>query len=174
MPFSGIVLNLLLAFGQFPVLGDDNLVAGERSHLAGFLGDDDCPGVAGNALLEAGGDQRRFGDQQRHRLPLHVGAHQRAVGVIVLEERNQAGSNGDELLGRNIHVIDPGWLDVNEVAFSPAHYAVGGEFALIVKWRVGLGDDECFLAVGREVINALADACHYRLCDRAFPGNRNR
>src|ERR1035441_1580601 len=63
-----------------------------------------------------------------------------------------------ELLGRNIHVIDTSWLDINEVPFSTTHYAVRGEFALIVKWGVSLGDDECFLAVGGEVINALAYA----------------
>ena len=43
----------------------------------------------GDLLLQTGGHERRLGDQQRHRLPLHVRAHQRAVGVVVLEERDQ-------------------------------------------------------------------------------------
>ena len=99
-----------------------------------------------------GGHQRRFGDQQRHRLALHVGPHQRAVRVVVLQERNQARRHRHELLGRDVHVIHPRRLDVNEVALAPADDPVGSELALVVNRRVGLGDDECFLAVGREVI----------------------
>ncbi len=51
------------------------------------LGDDADAGVAGHAALHAGADQRRLGAHQRHRLALHVRAHERAVGVVVLEER---------------------------------------------------------------------------------------
>ena len=99
MPLLGIVLDLLLAFGQLAVLGDDDLIAGDGGHLAGFLGDDDRAGVARDALFQAGGHQRRFGDQQRHRLALHVRTHQRAVRVVVLQERNQAAATDTSCLG---------------------------------------------------------------------------
>ena len=72
-----------------------------------LLGADDHAGVLGDVLLQAGGDERRLGDQQRHRLPLHVGAHQRAVGVVVLEERDQPGRDADHLLGRDVDVLRP-------------------------------------------------------------------
>ena len=101
-----VVLDLLLAFGQLAVFGDDDLVAGDGGDLAGLLRDDDGARIARDALLEAGGDERRFGDEQRHGLALHVRTHQRAVGVVVLEERNQARRHRDELLRRNVHVID--------------------------------------------------------------------
>ena len=89
MPLSGSCLIFFFAFGQFAVRGDDDLIAGDGGDLAGFFGDDDGAGIAGDALFEAGGHERRFGHEQRHGLALHVRAHQRAVGVVVLEERNQ-------------------------------------------------------------------------------------
>ena len=86
-----------------------NFVSG-YSCLPSFVVDDDpvgvdvddaCPrssaridvaGVDRGAVLEAGADERRLRDHQRHGLPLHVRAHQRAVRVVVLEERDQRRS----------------------------------------------------------------------------------
>ena len=67
---------------------------------------DDHAGIAGHGPLQSGGDDRRLGHQQRHRLALHVRTHQRAVGVVVLEERDQPGRDADHLLGRDVHVLD--------------------------------------------------------------------
>jgi len=39
-------------------------------------------------------------------LALHVGAHQRAVRVVVLEERDQRRRDGHHLLRRDVHVVD--------------------------------------------------------------------
>ncbi len=64
------------------------------------------PELMATDRLQAGGDDRRLGDQERHRLALHVRAHQRAVGVVVLQERDQAGRDADHLLGRDVHVLD--------------------------------------------------------------------
>ena len=47
------------------------------------------------------------GNEERHALPLHVRAHERAVGVVVLEERNQRRGDRDELLRRHVHEVDP-------------------------------------------------------------------
>jgi hypothetical protein len=63
-----------------------------RVHLiddARTAGGDGAAGVAGNHFFHAGADERRFGAQQRHGLTLHVRTHQRAVRVVVLEERHQ-------------------------------------------------------------------------------------
>ena len=166
----GIVFNLLLALGQFAVLGNDDLIAGEGSHFAGFVGDDDRTRVTGDALLETGGDQRRFGDQQRHRLALHVGTHQRAVRVVVLQERDQAGRDGDQLLGRDIHVIDPGRLDIDVITFAspPANNTVGRELALVINRRVRLGNDERFLAISGKVIEMPGHAAVFGFAIRRF------
>ena len=45
-------------------------------------------GVGTCAVLHACADNRGFGNHKRNCLTLHVGAHQRAVRVVVLEERN--------------------------------------------------------------------------------------
>ena len=72
------------------------------------FGNDHRARVAGGLAFEAGADERRLGNEQRHALALHVRAHQRAVGVVVLKERNQAGGHRNELLRRNVHVVDLG------------------------------------------------------------------
>ena len=41
-----------------------------------------------------------------HGLPLHVRAHQRAVRVVVLEERDERSRHRDELVGRDVHQVD--------------------------------------------------------------------
>ena len=64
-------------------------------------------GIAGaTRLFHPGADQRRLGLQKRHRLTLHVRAHQRPVGVVVLEERNQRRGHRNQLLGRDVHQLD--------------------------------------------------------------------
>ena len=69
-------------------------------------GGDGGAGIAGDRLFHAGADERRLGPEQRHRLALHVRAHQRAVGVVVLQERNERGGDRDELLGADVHQRD--------------------------------------------------------------------
>ena len=56
----------------------DDAVAARRDGGAGVARDD---------AFKAGADERRFRLQQRHGLALHVRAHERAVGVVVLQER---------------------------------------------------------------------------------------
>ena len=67
--------------------------------------------MLGDRVLQAGGDDRRLGHEQRHGLALHVRAHEGAVGVVVLEERDQAGGDADHLLGRDVDVLDVFGLD---------------------------------------------------------------
>ena len=75
-----------------------------------------APGVAGGDALHAGAHDRRLGAQQRNRLALHVGAHQGAVGVVVLQERNQRGSHRHQLLRADVDVVHLVAADQNEVA----------------------------------------------------------
>ena len=70
------------------------------------LGDDRGARVTGDDRLHAGAHERGLGTQQRHSLALHVRAHQRAVGVVVLEERDERRGDRDELLGRHVHQVD--------------------------------------------------------------------
>ena len=63
-------------------------------------------GVDRSGALDAGADEGLFRAQTRHRLTLHVGTHQRAVGVVVFEEGNQRGGNRHDLRRRHVHVFD--------------------------------------------------------------------
>ena len=71
---------MLFAFG---VRYDYVFPRGLGDHT-GALGQDDLSAVAGDSLFHSGADQRRLGQEQRHGLSLHVGAHQCSVGVVVL------------------------------------------------------------------------------------------
>ena len=121
-------------------------------------GHDGHAGVARHHLLHAGADQRRLGAQQRHRLALHVGAHERAVGVVVLEERNQRGGDADQLVRRHVHEVDLFGRHHDELAAATGGDAVGGVLAARVDRRVGLGDDVLLLLERRQVADALGDA----------------
>ena len=166
--FLRIVPDFLFAFGQLAIFGNDDLIAGDRGHLAAFLGHDDSPRIARHALFQSGGDQRRFSDDQRHRLTLHVRSHQSAVGVVVLQERDQTGRHRHQLFRRYVHVIDPRGLDIDEVAFATAGHPIGREVAPIVQRRISLGDDKRLLAIGRQVIDVTGDAPLLRLAIRRF------
>ena len=62
--------------------------------------------VTGRDVLHARAHVRGLGAEQRHRLALHVAAHQRAVRVVVLEERDQRGRHRHELLRRDVDELD--------------------------------------------------------------------
>ena len=164
----GGVLELLLALGDLAVLGDDDLAAGDAGHLAGLLGHDDGSGILGDAALETRGHQRRLGHQQRNALALHVGAHQRAVRVVVLQEGDQARGHRDELLRRHVHVVDLLGLDIDEVALATAGHAVAHEIALVVELRVGLRDDEALFTITGQVVELAGHAALLGLAVRGL------
>ncbi len=112
---------------------------------------DDRTGVARRDVLHPRSDERRSGPQQGHGLPLHVRAHQGAVGVVVLQERNQRCRHRHELLRRHIDEVDLSAGRQNEVAGLSRIDPLPGEHALFVDRGVGLRDDVPVLLPGREV-----------------------
>ena len=96
--------------------------------------------------------------QQRHGLTLHVRAHQRAVRVVVLEERDQRGRDRDDLLRRDVHELHA-LRRLFDVLFGvAAHDRVGRDLARrAVDRRVGLRDDVLVFAIGREVDDLVGD-----------------
>jgi hypothetical protein len=91
-----------------------------------------APGVAGHDGFHAGADERRVGANQRHRLALHVRAHQRAVRVVVLEERDQRRSDRNELLRRHVHEVDLVDRRHDDFAGAAADDQVVGETPFLV------------------------------------------
>ena len=74
----------------------------------GTAGHHDSAGIHRHHGFHTGADQRRVRLDQRHGLLLHVRTHEGAIGVIVLEERNQRRGHRDHLLGRNVHQVHVG------------------------------------------------------------------
>ena len=96
--------------------------------------------VLGDHFFHPGADQRRLGLDQRHRLALHVGAHERAIRVVVLEERNQRRRHRDQLLGRDVDEVDDLRPGQDEVAVLPAAHQILDEAPLLRQLGVGLRD----------------------------------
>ena len=70
---------------------------------------------------------------QRHGLALHVRTHQGAVRVVVLEERDQRCGDTDELLGRDIDIVDFFGLELGELAVGPCEHEAGLELTVAVE-----------------------------------------
>ena len=68
-------------------------------HRAAPCRDDAHARVPRHVPLHAGADKRRFGAYRWYRLALHVRTHQRPVGVVVLEKRDQRRRHRHDLLG---------------------------------------------------------------------------
>src|SRR5208283_4840288 len=115
-----------------------------RVHLiddAVAFAEDHGAGVARGNAFHAGADKRRFATDERHGLALHVGTHEGAVGVVVFEERNQAGSDRNKLLGRNVNVVNFIAMLQDEVTGLAAVDKFSGDAQAFVERDVGLGDD---------------------------------
>ena len=141
-------------------------VAADLGDHAVALGHDDVAGVLGGAALDAGADVRRLGPHERDGLALHVRAHQGAVGVVVLEERDQRRGHRDDLLRRHVHVLDLVGLDEGRARRRAPGTSTRSPTnrPCVVDRRVGLGDDVAVLVVGGEVVRLLVDA-HDALVD---------
>ena len=164
------------------VVLDDDVVAGDLGDVTLALGDDDLAGVLRGARLDAGADVGRLGDEQRHGLLLHVGAHERPVRVVVLDEGDERRRDRDDLLRRDVHQVDLGRRDEVDLArravgrrggadaharsLRPAadEHAVAGEVPVAVERRRRLGDDVLLFLVGCEVDDLVGDRAVRRPC----------
>ncbi len=108
----------------------DNALGVDRIHDAVALGQDHGAGVASRHAFHARAHQRSLCHQQRHGLPLHVGAHQRAVGVVMFEERHQRRGHRNKLLRRDVDVVHFSAVHQDEVALPARIHQVFGDLAL--------------------------------------------
>ena len=102
---SFVELVELTEFVFVGIVNDDafGIDVGDLAALASF---DDESAVLDDFGFHARSHDGGFGTKQGHGLALHVRSHQRAVGIIVLEERNQRGRHTHGLLGADIDVAD--------------------------------------------------------------------
>ena len=115
-------------------------------------------GVDSRLPLNAGADHRGVRDHQRDRLTLHVGAHQRAVRVIVLQERNHARRDGEDHLRGDIHEVDPLFLERGGLLPVSSGDVRVDEVPLLVERLICLRDREVVLLVRGEIHHGIRDA----------------
>ena len=124
----------------------------------GLLGGQHVAGVDRGAVLDAGADEGRVALDERHGLALHVGAHERTVGVVVLEERDQRGGDRDHLARRDVHVVDLAGQQLGDLTVALADQdALVDEGVVVVEQGIGLRDDVAVLVVSRQVVDLVGD-----------------
>ncbi len=107
-------------------------------------------------------DQRGIRLQQRNRLALHVRAHQGPVGVVVLQEGDQRGRNRDDLLGRDVHVVDfLGRHRVDLATVATDHHPIVAKTAIVTQRRVGLGDDVTLLFDRSQIVDLVGNPARF-------------
>ena len=114
------------------VYGIDDSAATSQHH---------CAGVARRDAFHSGAHQRRLCPQQRHRLTLHVRAHQGAVGIVMLQERHQRCRYGDQLLRAHVDVVNLFAIHQHEVAGLASVDQFRNNAALVIDLGIGLRDD---------------------------------
>ncbi len=150
------------------VVGDADQVGRDLLDHAGLGRQDHVAGVERRAVLHAGPDQWGLRAHQRHGLTHHVGAHERAVGVVVLQERDQRRGGRHHLARGHVHVVDVrGRHEVDLAALGADQDALLGEATVRLHRGVGLRDDELVLLVGRQVVHLVG---HDALVDLAVGG----
>src|SRR5690606_8684280 len=118
--------------------------------------------------LDARADQRLFGAQAGYGLTLHVGAHERTVRVVVLEERNQRRRHRHDLRRRHVHVVNVFRRGHERFTGLAARHQVVDETAFFIELGVGLSDDVVGFFDGRQVIDLVADLAVDDLVVRGF------
>ena len=99
--FDQVIAFQLVAFAE-----DVDAVCADIGDHAGLFGQNADAGVGGRLVFHTGADHRGITGEQGHGLPLHVGAHQGAVGVVIFQEGDQRGCDRNNHLGRHVHIID--------------------------------------------------------------------
>ena len=85
---------------------DDDALAVDIGHGSTTNGGHDHAGEVAHGAFHTRGNARWIDLDQRHCLTLHVRTHERAVCVVVLEERNERRRNADDLLRTDVDVLD--------------------------------------------------------------------
>jgi len=84
-------------------------------------------------------------------MPLHVRAHQRAVRIVVLKERNQRRSYGYKLLRAHVDVVHIAARHQHKVPLPARIHQVLGDHALFVELDVRLRNGVLVFFPSREV-----------------------
>ena len=126
---------------------DRAVAARERAHA----------GVASELTFHARADERRVAADEGHGLALHVGAHEGAVRVVVLQEGHEGRGDAHHLVRRDVHQLDHVGRDHVEVAVEARRHERLAELALLVEVGRGLGDVLALFLEGRVPRHLVGD-----------------
>ena len=170
-----------MIYSYFRIEGDEFLLVGAAvahvdlvgvhiDHLALAVGDDLCPGVDTDPLFKAGAHDGGLGAQKRNCLTHHVRSHQGAVGVVVLEERDEGRCHGSHLVRGDVHIGDllPG--DHGEVGLEAALHPLVEDVAVVVHLHVGEGHLLVFLFLCAHKLPAFVAQVHLAVFNLAVGG----
>ena len=149
------------------LVADVDFVAIHVFHHTVSLCRDQHSAVAGHLSFQTSSNDGAVGAHQWHRLTHHVGSHQRPVGVVVLEERNEGRRDGGDLVGCYVDVLDLLWRHQREVALKARLDDVVLEGAVVVEAHRRLRDDGAILFLGAQVLDAIAARRGHALIDFA-------
>ena len=135
---------------------DDHALGIDVGDGAGGAGLDRHPGVDADVLLKTRGHARRIDLDERDRLPLHVRAHEGAVGVVMLEEGDEGGRDSHDLFGCDVDEIDLRGIDLGQLAVDTGQDRAALERAVQVQ-RVGRRQHGADLLVSTKIDDLLGD-----------------
>src|SRR6185369_6408469 len=168
---GALILGQVIDVGHLITLtrdgADDDAFGVDTFDDAFTLGDDTHAGVDCDATFHRGADQRRFGPYQRHGLTLHVGAHECAVRVVVLQEGHERRGNAHHLIRRDVHQLDLIGDRHAEVTVQTGADQVVDELLLVVEVRARLRDVLAFFFERAEPLHVRA---HLSAADGAVGG----
>ena len=134
-----------------------NLAGGYAGNNAVTLCQRNRTGVNSCLVLHAGCNDRSLGAEQRYSLTLHVRAHQCAVCVVMVEERDECGSNRDHHARRNVHQVNVLAVYLDELVAHTAGDTVVYEVVVLVERLGSLADDVLVLDVRGHVANLVGN-----------------
>ena len=133
------------------VVADADNACIDKFYDTGTLGSDLSARIANQLTFETCTDDRSLTAKQRHSLAHHVRTHEGAVGVVVLEERNECSGDRRNLRWRHVHVFHLVGCYNREVGVETRFYLSADECTIVVERSITLGDNLAFFLLGSEI-----------------------
>ena len=127
-------------------------------------------GIFADLLLDACADNRSLTANQRNCLTHHVGAHQRTVGIVMLQERNERSSDGGNLLRSHVHELNLRRRNDRIVCILTTLHLVTNEGAVIVQGSISLTNNLAFFFFSRKEHHVVIVKVHHGVFNLAIRG----
>ena len=136
---------------------NDDFFGSNAFYRSGMLCNNTHTGVHRSLCLHTGTNYRSLGRQKRHGLTLHVRSHQRAVCVVILQERNQRRSDGEHHLRRYVHVVEHCTVVLLRLLTVTAGYGLADKMPFFVQGLVRLRYMVIILFIRCHVYNLIGN-----------------